>query len=432
MAKLYTKKVWVNDQTKLSAKNLNHIENGIEAIADEIDTIEENISGIGEEKQAKLVSGVNIQTINGKSILGPGDFAIEGHEHSNLEILDQINTPFTQTLKNQFSEKSTVGVSFDGTATDTVQYITIDGREYKLAGGSSIPDYYERSNISLDNILDSGVYRITNANKNPDNTARNGILNVTKLSNGMVEQEWFSSTNSAIRILDPNEGGLSFYVNNAFVEQGEVRLTAGGEYKLRGDLLGHIIIGNLSDLPNNRTKIILEGVNIQSSDYASCIEYAPESGKLVVEIADNSENYLVVNIEGERGEDDLSALHSENNMLINGVGYLTIVNRKGHGIKASELIINGDLHMYLNTNHDAIHGGKLLRITNGEFEVENANDAFSASAGGSNTGKLLILGGKYTIHACKDSAFDGKSANGIKRILNSKISVSFFQYFIFC
>ena len=32
MARLYTKKVWLNDQTKLSAKNLNHIEKGIEAV----------------------------------------------------------------------------------------------------------------------------------------------------------------------------------------------------------------------------------------------------------------------------------------------------------------------------------------------------------------------------------------------------------------
>jgi hypothetical protein len=189
MANLYTKKVWVNDQTKLSAKNLNHIENGIEAVADKIDTIEENIHGIGNEKQDLLVSGINIQTINGKSILGPGNFKIEGHEHSNLEILEQIDTPFTQALKDQFSEKSVVDASFDGTATDTVQYITIDGHEYKLAGGSGIPDYYERSNVSLDNILDSGVYRITNANKNPENTAKNGILNVTKLSNGTIEQK---------------------------------------------------------------------------------------------------------------------------------------------------------------------------------------------------------------------------------------------------
>ena len=422
MANLYTKKVWVNDQTKLSAKNLNHIENGIEAVADKIDTIEENIHGIGNEKQDLLVSGVNIQTINGKSILGPGNFKTEGHEHSNLEILEQIDTPFTQTLKDQFSEKSVVGASFDGTAADTVQYITIDGHEYKLAGGSSIPDYYERSNVSLDNILNSGVYRITNANKNPENTAKNGILNVTKLSNGIIEQKWCSTTNSAVRLLDPTESGPIFYVNNESVEQGEIRLAAGGEYKLHGDLLGNIVIGTQNDSPANRTKIILDGVNIQSDEAESIINYAPKISKLIVEVSNNTENYLVCNINEEAGNDDLGVINSENNLMLTGVGYLTIINKKGHGIKASELIIDGDLHTYLDTNHDAVHGGKLLKITGGYFEVENANDAFSASSGSSGTGKLLIYGGTYIINNCKEAAFEGKSSNGVKRILNTDIT----------
>ena len=422
MANLYTKKVWVNDQTKLSAKNLNHIENGIEAVADKIDTIEENIHGIGNEKQDLLVSGVNIQTINGKSILGPGNFKIEGHEHSNLEILEQIDTPFTQTLKDQFSEKSVVNASFDGTATDTVQYITIDGHEYKLAGGSGIPDYYERSNVSLDNILDSGVYRITNANKNPENTAKNGILNVTKLSNGTIEQKWCSTTNSAIRLLDPTESGPIFYVNNEQVEQGEIRLAAGGEYKLHGDLLGNIVIGTQNDSPANRTKIILDGVNIQSDEAESIINYAPKISKLIVEVSNNTENYLVCNINEEAGNDDLGVINSENNLMLTGVGYLTIINKKGHGIKASELIIDGDLHTYLDTNHDAVHGGKLLKITGGYFEVESANDAFSASSGSSGTGKLLIYGGTYIINNCKEAAFEDKSPNGVKRILNANIT----------
>ena len=43
MARLYTKKVWLNDQTKLSAKNLNHIEKGIEAVADAVDAVENQL-----------------------------------------------------------------------------------------------------------------------------------------------------------------------------------------------------------------------------------------------------------------------------------------------------------------------------------------------------------------------------------------------------
>ena len=53
MARLYDKKVWLNDQTKLSAKNLNHIEKGIEAIADAVDAVENQL----ETFKDKLVIG---------------------------------------------------------------------------------------------------------------------------------------------------------------------------------------------------------------------------------------------------------------------------------------------------------------------------------------------------------------------------------------
>lgn len=45
MARLYTKKVWFNDQTKLSAKNLNHIEKGIEAVAEAVENKLETFNG---------------------------------------------------------------------------------------------------------------------------------------------------------------------------------------------------------------------------------------------------------------------------------------------------------------------------------------------------------------------------------------------------
>ena len=69
MARLYTKKVWVNDQTKLSAKNLNHIENGIEAVAEAIDDI---------EAQGNV------------------------HTHNNKPILDATTEAFTTELKEKY------------------------------------------------------------------------------------------------------------------------------------------------------------------------------------------------------------------------------------------------------------------------------------------------------------------------------------------
>ena len=69
MARLYTKKVWLNDQTKLSAKNLNHIEKGVEAVADAIDEI---------ETQGNV------------------------HTHDNKPILDATTESFTTELKEKY------------------------------------------------------------------------------------------------------------------------------------------------------------------------------------------------------------------------------------------------------------------------------------------------------------------------------------------
>ena len=69
MARLYTKKVWLNDQTKLSAKNLNHIEKGIEAVAEAVDEI---------EAQGNV------------------------HTHNNKSILDTTTEAFTTELKEKY------------------------------------------------------------------------------------------------------------------------------------------------------------------------------------------------------------------------------------------------------------------------------------------------------------------------------------------
>lgn len=375
----YNKTKWINDQTKLSATNFNHMENGIEEAHILVEEVglqaqralhtaleaKEEIENIDlSSKQDVLESGVNIKTINGKSILGEGDLPIEEGESVN---------------------------------------------------------YQELTDVSLDDLVDTGIYYITNARDIPTGTSTEGTLKVQKLSDEKVEQEWKSTTNTAQRILvDGASAGNKFYVNNVERTQGEITLPAGDTYELRGNLQGNIIIEGTA---NNRTKLILNGVNIQSSLVDSIINYTPDSSKLVIEIANGTENYLVVDKDEETGDNDVGVINSNNNLMITGVGYLSIVNGKGHGIKASELIIDGEAHIYLDTNHDAIHGGKLLKISGGYFVVNNANDAFSASEGGSDTGKLLIYGGTYDIRACKEAAFEGKSANGIKRVLNANITL---------
>ena len=393
MARLYTRKVWVNDQTKLSAKNLNHIEKGIEDVADAIDEIEAQGGA---------------------------------HTHPNKPTLDAITAAFTTELKTKYDaveNKSEVAVSAEGTSKDAVQYITIDGVEYKLAGSDI--KYQELAGVSLDEITATGVYAITGALDTPANTANKGTLVVTKLTDTIIEQDWKSDVNSAQRLYTIGSSPVdnSFKVNGVTHEQGEVVLEPGAVYELEGNLVGKVTIGATTDIPTVRTKIILKGVNIQSdSDYA--IGYLPDAEELVVVLAPDTKNYLVNSEVGEVADDDFGALHSANDLHIYGTGSLTVKNTKGHGIKGSDLTISGKPGICVEANHDAIHGGKLLKITGGTFVINGAKDAFSSSEHGSaQDGKMVILGGTFTINACKEAAFEGKSSYGIKKILDAHITL---------
>ncbi len=69
MARLYTKKVWLDDQTKLNAKNLNHIEKGIEAVADAVDAVESQLETF---KDKVVIGEFNVNNENTLLEVGNG------------------------------------------------------------------------------------------------------------------------------------------------------------------------------------------------------------------------------------------------------------------------------------------------------------------------------------------------------------------------
>ena len=122
----YTKQNFKSGQT-LKAEHLNNIENGIE--------------NIETEKQDKLVSGTNIKTINGTSLLGAGDITISGDgttttqnsifEGKTIAVLgDSISTQFDLNAVEMKIEKDDVGVELSA-------YLTY----YDFDAGLSLGDH---------------------------------------------------------------------------------------------------------------------------------------------------------------------------------------------------------------------------------------------------------------------------------------------------
>lgn len=90
----YEKQTFVDKQTKLTAEHLNHIEDGIvdneKAIAKNAEDVAANASAL-KSKQDSLVSGSNIKTINGQSILGKGNLEFSTPGSSGALYFDIVS-----------------------------------------------------------------------------------------------------------------------------------------------------------------------------------------------------------------------------------------------------------------------------------------------------------------------------------------------------
>ncbi len=204
-----------------------------------------------------------------------------------------------------------------------------------------------------------------------------------------------------------------FYVNDVLVKpiNGIIKLESNKTdsaltYKLRGRLNGSIEVGNSEDTPTLDTTIILDGVDITTSNTYGIV-YKPSvtgSKDLNIIVSRDSINQIVLVSDAEIADNQEACIMSNNNMRIAGCGYLTLVNRGGHGIKASELLLSGKNHIYIEASHDGIHGGSLLNIDEGVFFINKANDAFGSGP----SGAINVFGGKFYAYNIKQNVFDSK------------------------
>ena len=451
----YDKKTWVNDKTKLNATNMNHLEDGLAGIEDEITTVSAvaanalseakavtaAVSSISTKadsavlmattantaatkaqssvlkKQDILVSGTNIKTINGKPILGAGNL-----------ILD--------------TGGSTVTVSETGTAADNIKYITVNGEEHKLAGLTDFA-HETKTAVKLNSLLDRGIYEITGALDNPDDTSANGTLIVDTLNDNKVHQEWLSESNVAVRITDGQDTPIPVeeYTLTIVDESGnkevkistsdsqlEVQLDSGHEYNISGKLAGRIVVGEAEEVAAH-TKLTLNGVVIHST-YSSAIEYMPTKKHLTVVIAEGTSNLVICDEKGQTERTSTAAIYAaESDIVLTGTGTLYVEDKHGHSVKSSELIINGEPNITATAGHDAFHASKILRITGGVMNVVYANDAFSAGSDSDLTKitcEMTITGGIINITKLEGAVFETKSSNKAckYRILNTQINTT--------
>ncbi len=208
-----------------------------------------------------------------------------------------------------------------------------------------------------------------------------------------VDWNWFSKT---VEITDDegdddtwkeNEGtidltDLTSTGEGVEISDGQIKITAGGDFTLTGSLSDGNITVNTSD----KVKIRLSDAHITSSE-GPCI-YFEKADKTYITITKGTENSLT------SLDDESDALYSKENLEIKGDGTLDIVSKGGHGIKASDnlTIENGVINIA--AEGDGIHVNDTFKLTGGEVNIIATGDGIDSES------IVIIQDGILDIETC--------------------------------
>ena len=226
---------------------------------------------------------------------------------------------------------------------------------------------------------------------------------------GVIENKTNELVDAA-NVPSANTQQSSFYVNGVLTTptDGVIVLPPAATYELEGTLYGSILITETSN-QELLTKLILKGVNIITSNtYA--IHYAVAQGQngygiFDIQVARDTMNYINNTTVVAVADEQPASIYSMHKLNIKGTGYLSIINKGGHGIKASTLNLTGP-SIYVDASHDAFHGVNFINIHWGNFYINRAKDGF----GTGDTGIIHIFGGNFYAYNIIENIFDGKTA----------------------
>lgn len=213
----------------------------------------------------------------------------------------------------------------------------------------------------------------------------------------------------ATNVLQSSPIQSSFYVDGTLTNpiDGMITLTAGTTHVLEGTLYGQIVIDAESSQPSDNTYLKLNGVTIITPATSGILYKTPTENKgykdLVVTLMRDTINTIICTTVAAKADDQPACIYSMNNLVLQGVGYLSCINKGGHGIRGTEVRISSP-RVYVEAVHDAFHAGKAMWIDDGYFFVNKANDAFGTGT----DGVIKYYGGKIWAYGVQENVMDSK------------------------
>lgn len=205
---------------------------------------------------------------------------------------------------------------------------------------------------------------------------------------------------STATVVTLQDDGTTVEGEGVTVQNNTVTITAGGTYILNGTLSdGQVVVNSTDDAT---VKIVLNGVTLTNATTAAIS--VSQAEKTIITTAEGSENTVSTTTESFAETDEANAaIYSEDDLVFNGNGTLTVNATAGNGIQSKDdLKITSGTYV-IDSQNEAIKGKDSVQILDGTFTLTTESDGIqSTNAEESDKGYIIIDGGTFTINSETD------------------------------
>lgn len=199
-----------------------------------------------------------------------------------------------------------------------------------------------------------------------------------------------------------NGDNISCKSSDVNIDGSTITIQKAGTYLLSGTLTAGNIIVDSDDKENVR--LIFNGVEISNSTTTPL--YIKNAEKTIVTLVDGTENTLSDGenyiLDDENNNEPNGTIFSKDDLVINGLGSLTINANYNHEIQSKNLlkIISGNIDII--SNGDSIIGKDGVIVKEAVINIESQEDGIKATKVEENKGYIYLYNPEITIKAKKD------------------------------
>lgn len=223
----------------------------------------------------------------------------------------------------------------------------------------------------------------------------------------ITEDDYYTSYADGAAKINLNNQYTSTNSPNVEINGSSVTILGSGVYVISGTLEDGSIIVDSAD--SAVVRLVLNGVNITSSDFSAI--YVRQAEKTILSLVPGTENFLSdgSSYDEEKLEEQKpsAALHSRDDLTINGSGSLTINANYQDGIKADDILKITEGSITINAADDGINANDYILALDVDLNIVSGGDGIKCDHSKEENGFIVFESTNISI----ESECDGISAS---------------------